>query len=173
MLYNVSASNARKAAPADFDPYKAFLIINTVTASELVHIFSRQSAFKSQAMMLRAFNAAILSAMCMESRKTTDAYVNVDGTSVVCLPPATNCALRRKFSPILTSNIWGGNVLHGVRNFIHRFSPCSKGWLHILHLFGNLDSKLMRSNPIFRFNLRDYLVPFLNGIWDPPRKLVC
>ena len=48
------------------------------------------------------FNAAIIKAIKIESLDTNEEYIREDGVSVVC-PPATNLALRRKFSPNLTS----------------------------------------------------------------------
>ena len=75
----------------------------------MVHIFSlhlavRYSFWISQAKRYNPFNEAIVNAILIESRDTTEEYVIEDGASVIW-PPPTSHAFCLKFFPILTSNI--------------------------------------------------------------------
>ena len=79
-------------------------------------------------MILRSFQTVIvsaISAIVIESLNTTEEYAMIEsGTLVVC-PPATNRALRRKFSHLHIENEMTFNLLIIDWGFVHWLSQTS------------------------------------------------
>ena len=150
----------------------------------------------SHAITFIPLRAAIVNAILTESRETTDAYVKVLGTSVVC-PPAMNLALRLKLTPIFTSKMrW--LALHFVVsdwNITLGFLPCLECRANVPHLLKNgipphgvailkvkssgflnslrnFDTELVSPHPILGLQLGDDAIPLFQGIWNTKRRQV-